>query len=136
MVARARWGRLLNCGSGRKRGAGGDPKRSQRLPATPPLSPRRLVAIGHVPRGHARDAVGIFDGRRWHHRDLAAILGLSPSPVPPCSQRPPPFLRCPKTPPSPLTPNPRLSPLALLSIRSEARRVGKECVLTCRSRWS
>src|SRR3546814_16095124 len=91
------------------------PKRSQRLPATPPLSPRRLVAIGHVPRGHARDAVGIFDGRRWHHRDLAAILGLSPSPVPPCSQRPPPFLRCPNTPPSPLPPQTRLSPLALLS---------------------
>src|SRR3546814_11230422 len=119
MVARARWGRLLNCGSGRKRGAGGDPKRSQRLPATPPLSPRRLVAIGHVPRGHARDAVGIFDGRRWHHRDLAAILGLSPSPVPPCSQRPPPFFRCPKTPP-----------------RSAKRRVGKWCVSTVRSRWS
>src|SRR3546814_5109756 len=27
-------------------------------------------------------------------------------------------------------------PLALLTVRSEERRVGKECVSTCRSRWS
>src|SRR3546814_14016237 len=101
MVARAAEGRLMNGVSGRKLGAGGDPKRSQRLPATPPLSPRRLVAIGHVPRGHARDAVGILDGRRWHHRDLAAILGLSPSPVPTCSQTPRPFYGGPKLRPPP-----------------------------------
>src|SRR3546814_12374225 len=28
------------------------------------------------------------------------------------------------------------SPLAYLAMRSEERRVGKECVSTCRSRWS
>src|SRR3546814_9964392 len=29
-----------------------------------------------------------------------------------------------------------LSPLPLIQLRSEERRVGKECVSTCRSRWS
>src|SRR3546814_17955891 len=29
-----------------------------------------------------------------------------------------------------------LLPIPLLSLRSEERRVGKECVSTCRSRWS
>src|SRR3546814_12256296 len=31
---------------------------------------------------------------------------------------------------------PRTLPIALLDFRSEERRVGKECVSTCRSRWT
>src|SRR3546814_7206470 len=30
----------------------------------------------------------------------------------------------------------RVEPVAELAVRSEERRVGKECVSTCRSRWS
>src|SRR3546814_18496772 len=39
-------------------------------------------------------------------------------------------------PPAPLKFDPRFDPEALKGRRSEERRVGKECVSTCRSRWS
>src|SRR3546814_18059673 len=37
---------------------------------------------------------------------------------------------------SPGTDNPKIPRIVFRKVRSEERRVGKECVSTCRSRWS
>ena len=65
----------------------------------------------------------------------------SSSRSPPTSRQPSPLPRVPSPPPLPRPPttkskgqNPRKR--AAASLRSEERRVGKECVSTCRSRWS
>src|SRR3546814_2197180 len=82
-----------------------------------------------------------FSCRRRHTR-CALVTGVqtcalpiysrarSCVPIPLRYQLPPPL-----PPPPPPPPEPATEPAELVT-RSEERRVGKECVSTCRSRWS
>src|SRR3546814_6351864 len=79
-----------------------------------------------------------FSSRRRHTR-CALVTGVQTCALPICSGAVPLLrparLRHEKG-PRPYRARPFCSSMLLLSGRSEERRVGKECVSTCRSRWS
>src|SRR3546814_1059388 len=67
---------------------------------------------------------------RRRHTRCALVTGVQTCALPICRRR------CNRStaPTRPITP--RRSAISRVSPRSEERRVGKECVSTCRSRWS
>src|SRR3546814_1710193 len=81
--------------------------------------------------GDCQIAVCLFFSSRRRHTRCALVTGVQTCALPISAPRAP----APEGMP-PLQPPTWLAFLLALSARSEERRVGKECVSTCRSRWS
>src|SRR3546814_12052208 len=75
-----------------------------------------------------------FSSRRRHTR-CALVTGVQTCALPICAQLRPPFKTTPRAVGSPGE-DKRQPRAGVEAVRSEERRVGKECVSTCRSRWS
>src|SRR3546814_5355466 len=108
----------------------GTPKPTR--PTIPPTHDQR-----HTPAPHtgARPPTAPLDPANPHHRPVAPL----PQSGRGAEVRVPPFAQTPTK--APQTSNaaastPIAEPQTLNAGRSEERRVGKECVSTCRSRWS
>src|SRR3546814_1989630 len=83
------------------------------------------------------DVILFFFSSRRRHTRCALVTGVQTCALPICSMMPAMSQAKPGDRKPPLRPDaPQPIRRASTSTRSEERRVGKECVSTCRSRWS